>query len=109
MFVPIVPPKELPKAFALFQNFPNPFNPETWIPYQLAEATFVDIRIYDSQGRLVRQIPLGKKDAGYYTTKETAAHWDGRDNLGQVVASDVYFYQLKAGDFMKMRKMVIVK
>jgi len=65
---------ELPKEFALFQNFPNPFNPETWIPYQLADVASVEIRIYDVNGKLVRKIEMGKKDAGYYKTKETAAY-----------------------------------
>jgi hypothetical protein len=104
-----VPLKVLPTQFALFQNFPNPFNPETWIPYQLAEATAVEIRLYEPQGRAVRELFLGNKETGYYKTRETAAYWDGMDNLGQPVVSGIYFYQIKAGDFMQTRKLAIVK
>jgi len=104
-----VPLKVLPTQFALFQNFPNPFNPETWIPYQLAEATAVEIRLYEPQGRAVRELFLGNKETGYYKTRETAAYWDGRDGLGQPVVSGIYFYQIKAGDFMQTRKLVIVR
>ncbi|MBM3237238.1 T9SS type A sorting domain-containing protein [Candidatus Poribacteria bacterium] len=106
----IVPPaKPVPKAFALLQNFPNPFNPETWVPYELAADAPVVIRIYDLKGQLVRQLDLGNQKAGSYVDKTTAAYWDGKDQLGQSVASGVYFYQLRAGQFIAMRKLVLLK
>jgi hypothetical protein len=99
----------LPKEFALLQNFPNPFNPETWIPYQIRESADVVIRIYDTHGRLVRTIDLGHRKAGFYLGRTSAAYWDGRNDAGEQVASGVYFYQLQAGDFSATRRMVIVK
>jgi len=95
--------------FALLQNFPNPFNPETWIPYQLAQGGDVVIRIYNQKGRMIRALYLGKQSAGVYVTKEKAAFWDGRDNTSERVASGVYYYTLQAGDFSDTRKMLIVK
>ncbi len=80
-----------PKHTALLQNFPNPFNPETWIPYELKEAGSVEIRIFGASGELVRGIALGHKPAGFYTTKERAAYWDGRNEAGEPVSSGVYF------------------
>jgi hypothetical protein len=106
----IVPPAKLvPKAFVLLQNFPNPFNPETWLPYELPEDAAVMIRIYDLKGQLVRQLDLGNQKAGFYVGKKTAAYWDGKDQLGQRVASGIYFYSLSAGDFESVRRMVILK
>jgi len=99
----------LPRQSALLQNYPNPFNPETWIPYQLATDSPLTIHIYNTKGQLVRTISLGNKDAGVYTTKGKAAYWDGKDSLGQKVASGVYFYTLMAGEFMATRKMLILK
>ena len=99
----------LPRRSALLQNYPNPFNPETWIPYRLATDSPLTIHIYNTKGRLVRTISLGNKNAGVYTTKNKAAYWDGRDSLGDKVASGVYFYQLQAGEFRATRKMVILK
>jgi hypothetical protein len=99
----------LPKHTALLQNFPNPFNPDTWIPFQLAQNALVTISIYDTKGHLIRTIALGNKPAGIYVTKDEAAYWDGRDSLGQSVASGVYFYTLQAGEFRATRKMVILK
>ena len=99
----------LPKHTALFHNYPNPFNPETWIPYQLAADAPVTIRIYNTKGQLIRTIALGNKSAGVYIAKDKAAYWDGRGNLGEKVASDVYYYTLEAGEFRATRKMVIVK
>ena len=95
--------------FALLQNFPNPFNPETWIPFKLAQNAPVTISIYDTKGQLIRAISLGNKNAGIYTTKSKAAYWDGPDNLGEKVSSGVYFYQIQAGDFTATRKMAILK
>jgi len=95
--------------FALLQNFPNPFNPETWIPYQLAQDGDVVIRIYNQNGRMIRSLYLGKQNAGIYVAKERAAYWDGRDDTGERIASGAYYYTLRAGDFSATRKMVIVK
>ena len=100
---------EIPAETALLHNYPNPFNPETWIPYQLAHAADVTLTIYDTQGVLVRQLDLGYQQAGYYTNKTRAAYWDGRNHLGEAVGSGVYFYHLSAGDYSTLRKMVILK
>ena len=93
----------------LLPNYPNPFNPETWIPYQLAEATDVSVKIYDVGGRLVRTIPVGFKPVGYYLTRERAAYWDGRNQVGESVSSGVYFLQFVAEDFTATQQVVIVK
>jgi len=98
-----------PSKTALLQNYPNPFNPETWIPHQLAEDCEVNISIYDCKGQPVHLINLGVKPAGVYFTKDRAVYWDGRNDKGEKVASGLYFYQLKAGDFSSTRKMVILK
>ena len=86
----------------LSQNFPNPFNPETWIPYQLASDTNVSLHIYDVQGRRIYSKALGYRKAGSHT-----AYWDGRNTTGESVASGVYFYALQAGTFHATRKMFI--
>lgn len=99
----------LPKQTTLLQNYPNPFNPETWIPFQLAQNAPVTISICNAKGQLIRSLNIGNQKAGIYTTKEEAAYWDGRDSLGQKVASGVYYYTLKAGNFITTRKMVILK
>ena len=99
----------LPEMTVLLPNYPNPFNPETWIPYQLANASDVQITIYDTKGIVVRSLVLGHQAAGYYTGKSRAAYWDGRNSLGENVASGVYFYQLQSGEISPMRKMVILK
>ncbi len=98
-----------PETTALLPNFPNPFNPETWIPYQLNKPSDVTITIYDIQGNVVRHLDLGQKQAGYYTDRSRAGYWDGRNAVGERVANGVYFYQLKAGDYSYLRKMLIVK
>ena len=100
---------EIPAETALLNNYPNPFNPETWIPYQLAHAADVTLTIYDTKGALVRQLDLGYQQAGYYTDRARAAYWDGRNNLGEAVGSGIYFYQLRAADYSITRKMVILK
>ncbi|MFQ6115309.1 MAG: FlgD immunoglobulin-like domain containing protein, partial [bacterium] len=84
-------------------------NPETWIPYQLHQPADVVIRIYDATGRLVRMLDLGQRAAGFYLSRNSAAYWDGHNDAGEKVTSGVYFYQIKAGDFDAVRKMVIVK
>ena len=98
-----------PKETILLANYPNPFNPETWIPYQLANDSDVSLSIYDINGALVRELDLGLKPAGYYTDRTKAAYWDGRNEWGEQVASGVYFYYLQAGDYSQMRKLVILK
>ena len=98
-----------PETTALLPNYPNPFNPETWIPYQLASESDVKITIYDTRGLLVRALALGHQSAGYYTGRSRAVYWDGRNNLGESVASGVYFYRLQTDKTSLMRKMVILK
>ena len=97
------------KRSALLQNFPNPFNPETWMPYVLADDAPVTIGIYDVQGQLVRQLTLGGQPSGSYINRENAAYWDGKDQFGEPVSSGVYFYTLHAGTFQATRRMVILK
>ena len=98
-----------PTRNQLLQNYPNPFNPETWIPYQLSEASPVSVSIYDTTGQLVRKLSLGYQSAGFYNSRERAAYWDGRNALGERVASGVYFYQLTTATFQQTRRLVIVK
>ena len=100
---------ELSQPTALLANYPNPFNPETWIPYQLSEPAEVSVSIYSVDGKLVRTLELGQVPSGVYSDKERAAYWDGRNAAGEPVASGVYFYTLRAGDFSATRKMVIRK
>ena len=99
----------IPEHTALLSNYPNPFNPETWIPYQLAKAADVTLTIYNIQGQVVRELALGQKLAGYYTDKNRAAYWDGRNAVGEKVAAGVYFYSIKADAFVATRKMLIRK
>jgi hypothetical protein len=98
-----------PKATLLAQNYPNPFNPETWLPFQLSESSDVAIHIYDLHGQIVRQIDLGRKDAGYYMTRDRAVYWDGTNSTGERVSSGVYFYQLQAKGYTATRKMIVAK
>ena len=98
-----------PEETALLPNYPNPFNPETWIPYRLAREAEVAITIYNTKGTQVRRLALGNQAAGYYAAHGKAAYWDGRNESGEYVASGVYFYQLRAGDYAASRRMVIVK
>jgi WD40 repeat protein len=97
------------KSAMLLQNFPNPFNLETWIPYDLSAEAWVTIQIYNAQGKFVRQLDLGHRPKGASLTKETAAYWDGRDAHGEAVASGFYFYHLRAGEFTATRRMLLVK
>ena len=98
-----------PKEMVLLPNYPNPFNPETWIPYQLAEPAAVTLTISDIQGRVVRLLDLGHQRAGIYQHRARAVYWDGRNAQGELVASGVYFYTLKANEFSATRKMLIRK
>ena len=98
-----------PDATALLANYPNPFNPETWIPYQLAKAADVTISIHAADGNVVRTLILGHQAAGMYKSRSQAAYWDGKNALGESVASGLYFYTLTAGDFTATRRMLILK
>ena len=99
----------IPDKTVLLPNYPNPFNPETWIPYHLAYATDVTLTIYSTKGTMVRQLELGHQKAGYYTDRTKAAYWDGCNNLGEPVASGIYFYELRANDHSATRKMMVLK
>ena len=99
----------IPEETTLLANYPNPFNPETWIPYHLANSSEVTITIYDMRGTIVRQLNLGHQHEGYYTSQSRAAYWDGRNAVGERVASGIYFYQLQADSLSYLRKMVILK
>ena len=103
--MPMTPPEET----TLLPNYPNPFNPETWIPYQLSKPTDVTVTIYAVKGQMVRRLALGHQLAGVYQSRSRAAYWDGRNALGEPVASGLYFYTLSAGDFTATRKMLIRK
>ena len=98
-----------PKETALLANYPNPFNPETWIPYRLAEDAVVTLTIYDTNGIMVRRQDLGHQSAGFYESRSQAIYWDGRNDFGEGVASGVYFYHLSAGDYSAARKMLVIK
>ena len=99
----------IPKETVLLPNYPNPFNPETWIPYQLAKPADVTLTIYAVNGKVVRRLVLGHQLAGVYQSKSRAAYWDGRNALGEPVASGIYFYTITAGNFAATKKMLIRK
>ena len=99
----------IPEETALLRNYPNPFNPETWIPYQLSEPAEVTLTIYDMNGQLIRRLAVGYQAAGMYRSRSRAVYWDGRNQLGEFVASGLYFYTLTAGEFMATRRMLILK
>ena len=99
----------IPAKTELLANYPNPFNPETWIPYQLAQPAKVTVSIYATDGTLVRTLALGHQPAGIYENKSRAAYWDGRNEQGERMASGIYFYQLESDDMSSLRKMVILK
>ncbi len=99
----------IPRNTVLLPNYPNPFNPETWIPYDLGEDTDVHIHIYNLKGVSIRQLSLGFQTAGTYRTQSRAAHWDGRNSVGELVGSGVYFYTLNAGNVKVTRKMIVKK
>ena len=98
-----------PKETALLPNYPNPFNPETWIPYRLAEDSHVTMTIFNSNGMMIRRLDMGHQLAGFYESRSQAIHWDGRNEFDEGVASGVYFYHLSAGDYSATRKMLVVK
>ena len=99
----------MPATTELLTNFPNPFNPETWIPYQLAKPAEVTLTLYDIRGVVVRRLQLGYQAAGFYQSRSRAIHWDGRNNIGEKVASGIYFYTLTAGEFTATQKLLIRK
>ena len=99
----------IPEETALLHNYPNPFNPDTWIPYQLAESAEVTLTIYDMNGHLVRRLTVGHQAAGMYRSRSRAAYWNGRNQFGESVASGLYFYTLTADDFTATRRMLILK
>ena len=105
----LIATKTRPEKTQLLANYPNPFNPETWIPYELATDTNVKITIYNTQGVVIRTLELGQQSAGYYTGRDRAAYWDGRNAVGEQVASGIYFYQFETDEMSAMRKMVILK
>ena len=103
-------PKELQvRSTKLLPNYPNPFNPETWIPYQLADTSNVTLKIYTDSGLLVREFYLGNQHAGHYIDRNKAIYWDGRNSVGETVAAGLYFYQLTADDFTEIQPALIVK
>ena len=102
-------PERLPTQTQLLANYPNPFNPETWIPFQLAKDSTVTARIYDVTGKQIRTIELGHIPAGNYIESSKALYWDGKTDTGEQVSSGTYFYQIEAGDYTETRKMVILK
>ena len=99
----------IPENTALLSNYPNPFNPETWIPYQLSKAADVTLTFYNSEGQVIRKLALGQKPAGFYTNRNRAAYWDGRNTVGEKVAAGIYFCTFKAGEFTATQKMLIRK
>ena len=98
-----------PKSSALLNNYPNPFNPETWIPYQLSKPANVSVYIYSSDGLLIRTLNMGNQSTGVYLSRNKAVYWDGKNEIGERVASGIYFYTLSAGEFSATRRMVIQK
>ncbi|MCS5610452.1 MAG: T9SS type A sorting domain-containing protein, partial [Candidatus Poribacteria bacterium] len=102
-------PGRLPTQTQLLANYPNPFNPETWIPFQLAKDSTVTARIYDVTGKQIRIIQLGYIPAGNYVESNRAIYWDSRTENGELVSSGTYFYQIEVGDYTETRKMVILK
>lgn len=98
-----------PEKTKLLPNYPNPFNPETWIPYDLARDAEIHIHIYNLKGESIRELHLGFQTAGTYRTPARAAYWDGCNTLGESVASGIYFYTLQAGDVKATRQMAILK
>ncbi len=98
-----------PDAARLLPNYPNPFNPDTWIPFALSDEAEVSLRIYAAQGALVRELGLGRRPAGYHVAREAAAHWDGRNNTGEPVSSGLYLCELRAGGHRDTRRVLLAK
>ena len=102
-------PEKLPVQTQLLPNYPNPFNPETWIPFELSQDSGVKLTIYDVAGNLVRVISVGYVQAGSYVGRSRAIYWDGKTDAGESVASGTYFYTLTAEDYTSTQKMIILK
>jgi hypothetical protein len=100
---------QVPHTSQLLPNYPNPFNPETWIPYKLADASDVVIKIYNVSGQTIRTLHLGHKDAGVYLSRERSAYWDGKNDADETIASGIYFYSIQAGKYTAVRRMVVVR
>lgn len=100
---------KVPLKTRLFANYPNPFNPETWIPYQLGEDSDITLRIYDTSGKMIRELFTGHQVAGYYINRGRSAYWDGKNDSGEKVASGVYFYELETQNFKKVKRLLIIK
>ena len=107
--LPALVVQEIPTETKLLRNYPNPFNPETWIPYRLAQDAFVTLTIYDGNGQVVRTLDVGHQTAAVYESQSKAIYWDGRNEFDETVASGVYFYTLTAGGYSATRKMLILK
>ena len=99
----------VPTTNKVLANFPNPFNPETWVPFQIKQESVVTIHIHNSAGQLVRTLEVGSRAAGVYDTKERAVYWDGTNEQNEPVSSGTYFYTLQAGDFQSTKKMLLLK
>jgi len=102
-------PERLPEQTQLLPNYPNPFNPDTWIPFELSQNSKVLVTIYDLAGTPVRTINMGYLQAGSYVSQSCAIYWDGKTDIGERVASGIYFYQIQMGDYIETHKMVILK
>ena len=100
---------QTPTQTILLSNYPNPFNPETWIPFRLAKATTVSFSIHDIHGNIIKHVDLSHLNAGVYESKDRAIHWDGRNKSGEHVVSGVYFYTLHAGNVKTTQKMILMK
>lgn len=100
---------DIPNKMSLLANYPNPFNPETWIPYELSKDTNVEVMIYTLDGKLVRRLDLGYKLAGRYTDQTKAIYWNGKNDAGENVSSGVYFYTLTTPEFSQTRKLLILR
>ena len=102
-------PERLPEQTQLLPNYPNPFNPETWIPFELSQDSKVSVTVYDVVGTPVRSISIGYLQAGSYVSQSRAIYWDGKTDTGERVASGTYFYTLKTADYVSTQKMIILK
>ena len=103
----------IPHQTQLLANYPNPFNPETWMPYQLAKDGMVALTIYNTLGEVVRSFNLGYQRAGYYLDQTRAVHWNGKNRAGESATSGLYFYQIQVESsewkYTDVRKLVLVK
>ena len=101
--------ERLPSQTKLLANYPNPFNPETWIPFQISEESVVNIHIYTAAGEWVRTVDLGLKTVGIYANPSRAAYWNGKNAMGETVASGIYYYAIDTGTFHQAKRMIILK